>query len=493
MMADKNKQKQIEPSLLPDVFDRLPVGVLMVNEDLDPGYHNPAMSRILGLMSDAALDDLLSHIDPQDHDVIKSHLQEAVESPSANGEWVPLTVLDVNEQPKPVMLKVVPHYSESRYSIQLVFISTEGKGFQESLLSLKEGLEKNKYLTIFESATIGVGILDLEGHFLEVNQTLSRMLGVDKKFIIRHQYADVIPDENSIIETAILAVIEGDASFLKRKLIFNHRDGDKRVFNLTLSQVDDLNALMLLLEDVTERENTHQALIQTEKLSLTGRLAASLAHEINNPLQTSIGCLGLAEEMLDEDQTDLKVYLQLAMDELRRSARIVKRLRDLNRTIEMEEKEWVPLREVMEDVLILTKSKLQDRGIIPVFPKEDLPISVFGSRDQLQQVLLNIVINAIDVMPHGGTIYIDVMAIERPEGIQLKIRDTGPGMEQHIREKLFDPFFTTKEEGLGLGLFICRRIVEDHQGKIRVNSQPGNGTEFIIWFPTHSAIEQKEA
>ena len=251
---------------------------------------------------------------------------------------------------------------------------------------------------------------------------------------------------------------------------------------------------MMILQDITKEIDTHEALIQSEKLALTGRLAASLAHEINNPLQVSIGCLGLVDEILDEDdrQAELGIYINMALDELKRGARIVKKLRDLHRKSDPSEKTPIDLKKMINDVLILAKNQLYDRNIVPIFLYKGLPPLIMAVRDQIQSVILNIVINAVDAMPNGGYIYIDLDMTEEPEGIRVKIRDTGRGMDQNVIDHLFDPFFTTKEEGVGLGVYLCNEIINNHDGFIKVESEVGKGSIFSIWLPKGDIQEGKD-
>jgi signal transduction histidine kinase len=132
---------------------------------------------------------------------------------------------------------------------------------------------------------------------------------------------------------------------------------------------------------------------------------------------------------------------------------------------------------------MLTKNRLEDKNIIPTIHYADKEPLVLASKDQLQQVLLNLVMNAIDAMPEGGKIFIDLHHTEKPQGIEITVKDTGDGMSKEVMSRLFDPFFTTKEDGLGLGLFICKEIIEDHHGSLMMKSQVGQGTTFTIWMP----------
>lgn len=352
----------------------------------------------------------------------------------------------------------------------------------------REAGDHHQYKTVFEYSSMGFAIINEELIFFDMNQVFADFFNLDRNEARGKHYRQVF-EGNALekFETLLEHVFGGGHSFGKDILSSHTVGGARRILELSLTRMFKQhpreNLMLLIVEDVTSQQDTHKALIQSEKLALTGRLAASLAHEINNPLQTSIGCLGLAEEMLGEDDKELGVYLQMAIEELQRSARIVKRLRDLNRNTDEGDKEPVDLKELLDGVLLLTKKRLLDRNIIIDFPYMGERQIVNASNDQLQQVFLNVVMNAIDALPQGGHIYFDIVETADPYGVEINIRDTGIGMAPEAFEHIFDPFYTTKEDGLGLGLFICRKIIDDHEGRLSVESQPGFGTEVSIWLP----------
>jgi PAS domain S-box-containing protein len=363
----------------------------------------------------------------------------------------------------------------------------------------KMDFRSNKYLRIINNAVIGIIIFDKKLMIEEVNQSFADQLGTEKTLLIGKSIIEVFSNEISEKLNHFIELLAKEKYTLVKDVITIERENDEhKILEISISTFRDgeekIDKFMLISEDITKQQDSNAALIKSEKLALTGRLAASLAHEINNPLQTSIGCLGLVEEMLDEDQKkqDLGVYVNMAMSELKRSARIVKRLRDLNRRTDPSERTPVDLQKMIDDVLILTKNRLYDRNIIPVFPYHGEPPLVLAAKDQIQQVLLNIVINAIDAMPQGGYLYFDLIHEDEPKGIFTTIRDTGVGMDQDVMDHLFDPFFTTKEDGLGLGLFICKRIIEEHGGHLDVDSKPGKGTIFTLWLPYCAESESLE-
>jgi signal transduction histidine kinase len=200
-------------------------------------------------------------------------------------------------------------------------------------------------------------------------------------------------------------------------------------------------------------------------------------------LQTSIGCLGLAEETLDEKENELRIYLNLAMEELKRSSRIVKKLRDLNRRVDPSEKSNINIHEILEGILLLTKNQMVDKDIQSTIDNLAKSTEVIASKDQITQVFLNLMMNAIDAISDGGSVNLSLRNTENPEGVTVYIHDTGHGMTPEVKKNLFDPFFTTKKKGLGLGLYICKQIIEDHEGELAVESKVGEGTTFSIWLP----------
>lgn len=366
--------------------------------------------------------------------------------------------------------------------------------FQEDLNNIVlnpdgDRLKRNTYQIVFDNAIMGMILFDENGCVEEINQAILDQMGFDKEKVIGKSIEDIFSGELLNKVQTLFELVQKSKRQLVKDVISLENEGGHRLFEISFSgfKGSDVNfdKTLMISEDITEQADTHAALIQSEKLALTGRLAASLAHEINNPLQTSIGCLGLVDEMLNdhERQGDLGVYISLALDELKRSARIVKKLRDLNRRTDPSEKTCVDLKEVIESVLMLTKNQLEDKNIIPTFQFQGKKPLVSASQDQLQQVLLNLVMNAIDAMPEGGEISIDLHHTEKPQGIEIDVKDSGHGMSKEVINRLFDPFFTTKDDGLGLGLFICKEIIEDHHGTLIMNSQVGQGTTFTIWLP----------
>jgi signal transduction histidine kinase/DNA-binding response OmpR family regulator len=233
-------------------------------------------------------------------------------------------------------------------------------------------------------------------------------------------------------------------------------------------------------------EQSQAELVQSEKLAATGRLAASLAHEINNPLQAIHNSLQLMVTFsLEPDEQ--REYLQMANEEVRRLISMVTRTLDFARRPQRDLKPTDP-NEVIEKVLALTKKYLQHRRV--VLRRElcpDLP-PVMAAPDELGQVFLNLVLNAVDAMPEGGELQVSSRLAE--DGcLAMSFSDTGHGIHVEHVDHIFEPFFSTKDEGTGLGLSVSYNVIKRHKGEITLKSKAGEGATFTVWLPVLSEQE----
>lgn len=245
--------------------------------------------------------------------------------------------------------------------------------------------------------------------------------------------------------------------------------------------LENSNLYNELAEFAKELERSQAQLVQAEKMAAIGRLAASIAHEINNPLQSIHNSLHLSlHQHLGADKR--LQYLNMAQSEVQRLIEIVQRMLDFYRP-SRGSVVLTDVNDIVQNVLALASKRLQ-HGHVRVHTKQSPNLALVPVvSDQITQVFLNIVINAIEAMPSGGELQVETRLSEDREWVLVYFRDTGEGMSSEQAANLFEPFYTTKSDGTGLGLAISYGIVERHGGLIEVSSQPGEGATFVVKLP----------
>lgn len=239
-----------------------------------------------------------------------------------------------------------------------------------------------------------------------------------------------------------------------------------------------------LSEFTRELEKSQDQLIRAEKLAATGKIAASLAHEINNPLQAIHNCLHLVIHKSSLGQDKRLEYLSMAQEEVERLIDLVQRMLDFYRPSK-ETVTPVDIEALLDDVLSLAAKRLQHaRVMVHRDATSPLPL-VDGVSNLLKQVFLNIIINAVEAMPSGGDLYIETTRDERRQEVSISFTDAGEGIPVAELANIFDPFFTTKPKGTGLGLSVSHGIIERHGGRIDVRSDVGKGSTFTVRLPAN--------
>ncbi len=228
-------------------------------------------------------------------------------------------------------------------------------------------------------------------------------------------------------------------------------------------------------------KRTQDKLIQSEKLAALGKLTAGIAHEIRNPL-TSIKVLihSLAEKIADTEtkEKDIKVI----EDEIERVNQIIDRFLDFARPKEPEFS-LVDINQILEETISLVSGEVKEQNVVLEKKFSALP-RLYADREQMKQVFLNLFLNAVQAMPEGGKLGIRTDLLG--QRVRIQIQDQGIGIPESIKDKLFEPFFTMKEEGVGLGLSIVKRIIDDHKGSIKVRNSHPQGTVFAINLPINT-------
>ena len=348
-------------------------------------------------------------------------------------------------------------------------------------------------------------ISDFGTHFLRwdgrgFGDKLMDRVGVpseDLRFLLGFVDGDVamLLEEHRLQSVMISSVARGEDVFLffagREMGLKPFADADEELFGILARQaaiaLENSQLNTELRTTIARLEDSNRALIQSEKMAAVGRLMASVAHEINNPLQAVRNYLHLAThaELSAEEQAE---YSELAKSEFDRLAGIVATMMDYYRPANRE-KEMVALDRLVGKVLDLLDHHLKTESV-NVFlecPKDLPPVCIM--RNQIQQVIFNLIVNAVEALhdcPGERKIWVEILP--GAETVKLAVEDSGDGLTSEMRAHIFEPFFSTKETGTGLGLSICYKIVQDHRGSLSiVHPIHGTGARFEISLPREEA------
>jgi len=353
--------------------------------------------------------------------------------------------------------------------------------------------------SMLANAPIGLAFFDRRARFVRVNRIFAEMTGTPLSRHLGRTLAEVFPASLAQqLEDSILGVFQQDAPVRELEL-----SGTSAVHGLPWTWIANAYPIRttpgqvrwvgLIVMDVSDRKRSEETLRKTEKLAATGRLAASIAHEINNPLEAITNLLYLLSNHCDLTEP-AKGYAVMAEHEVRRISEITQQ------TLRFYRQSTLPARttlaDLLDSVLSLHQSRLNHLGI-RVEKKYDPAIDLYCFAGELRQVFANLVGNAIDAMPQGGKLVVRARRSQdwknpRRKGVRFQVSDSGSGMELEVRKHIFEAFFTTKEvTGTGLGLWVSSEIIAKHQGMVRVRSWAAgsvpndehSGTVFELFLP----------
>jgi two-component system NtrC family sensor kinase len=258
-----------------------------------------------------------------------------------------------------------------------------------------------------------------------------------------------------------------------------------------LDATGQVTAVVSILHDLTEireleRRRVEQQLFESEKLAAVGRLAASIAHEVNNPLEAIKNALYLMQTSSDFEHNSR--FLEIARKETERVSHIIRQMLGFARR--PGEVDWVDVNQLLEETLVLLEKKLRQQRIRLTKAFDPLLPPVRARADQLRQVFLNLVINAQQAITGEGEIRVSTARYDQAlqPSILVQLSDSGVGIAPDDLARIFDPFFSTGKKGTGLGLWVTQDIVRQHGGRIEVSSDPGRGTVFSIVLQVDSPI-----
>ncbi len=375
---------------------------------------------------------------------------------------------------------------------------TQEKLDRETLLAKTDEAERQRaeIETIYSTAPIGLALFDLDGyHYLRLNDRQAAFFGLKPEQIVGRTLTEMAPIDGLTELFDQVARGEPVINFLLEGKLINDPPDEHRYWTVSYFPVygadGNIQAITAASLEVTQQKKAELALQQTDKLAIVGRLASSIAHEINNPLESVTNLLYLAEHADTLEQA--RQYIRTAEVELRRVSAITSQtLRFHKQSTSPQE---INLTELFDNVLSVYQGRIANANVhVDQFCSAKRRVQSFEG--EVRQVLANLISNALDAMPSGGTLSIRGReATNRRSGqpgIVITVADTGVGMSAETQQRLFRPFFTTKGlTGTGLGLWVSKGIVDRHRGTLNVRSSQSpahRGTIFTLFLPFDAAV-----
>lgn len=350
--------------------------------------------------------------------------------------------------------------------------------------------------TIVESTGDAIISKDLNGIVTSWNPAAEKILGYTAQEMIGRSIIRVIPPELHHEEQEILSTIARGERIEQLHTTHLTKSGERIFVSLTISPLRDETGTIIgaskILRDITRQKKAERALHQAEKLASVGRLAATVAHEINNPLEAVTNLVYLANGNVTQEEA--REYLRLADEELKRVAYITRQTLGFYR--ETSGATMVRLGTLLATAISIASRTRNKR--IKIVPEIKQDPEIHAVPGEMRQLLANLLSNSIDAVDASGCIRVRVSAAKKwagakKDGVRLVVADSGSGIPAELRPNLFQPFFTTRSDvGTGLGLWICKNIVEKHGGSIRVKSSTAQGrswTVFSVYVPSRSEKE----
>jgi signal transduction histidine kinase len=387
-------------------------------------------------------------------------------------------------EPEKAMTAKAPTDEFSVMASKVSMLGQRLRGAQYEVSDLRGNIDR--LLHDLEDAVL---IFNREGRLVFASGSVEKFLGRERADLTGQTITDVFPP------TTTLGLLIAQASQTGRPLR-NRRvplstgeasAGEPAVVLLSVDMLETLaggaitgTGCLVRLRDPEAQRKLNRELQTADRLAAISRVSGGVAHEVKNPLNAILLHVEVAKAKLARGETDLEPQMEIIAREILRLDRVVKTFLDFTRPVELK-LSTVPLQELMSEIVDLARPQAEASQIGIVVQHEIEGVAVRVDRDLLKQAVLNVVVNAMQMMPDGGELRFEALADE--ETAEIRISDTGPGIPPELREKIFRLYFTTRKEGSGIGLAMTFRIVQLHDGTIDFTSEPGKGTTFFIRLP----------
>ncbi|MEY2194881.1 PAS domain S-box protein [Neobacillus sp. BF23-41] len=381
---------------------------------------------------------------------------------------------------------IVPFLNKKGKPVQYIAIRSDISDRKKAEEHLKETIKENIDIKFALDQSSIVAFTDAKGIITSVNDKFCEISKYNREELLGKDHNILNSGYHSKDFFKNLWKTIGSGNVWKGEIRNKAKDGTNYWVDTTI--VPFINGqgkpyqYLAIRNDITERKKTEEVLHRQDKLAAVGQLAAGVAHEIRNPLTSMKGYAEFLQ--LDEKDPERMEFLSIILDEIERVNTIVEDFMVLAKpkAVELEEKNVVP---VIKNVVSLLEFEARKKNVLLTFDCNHEIIQIECDENRLKQVFLNFIKNGIEAMPNGGELH--VKTIIHDNNVQISIQDTGVGISKEKLKKLGEPFYTTKKNGNGLGLMVSFKIIESHNGKVFVESEPNKGTTFNILLPAKIA------
>ncbi len=347
---------------------------------------------------------------------------------------------------------------------------------------------RNTLRTFFDSIPASVYIIDKYYTLISINTRRSNRVNKRPNVMVGRKCFEQLFNRNDPCPACRAAEVFNNsqvASREKREWLDQEKYIDWEITAFPIQEMNNLpHQVIMFEEDVTEKRNLETDLIQSEKLAAVGQMAAGVAHEINNPLAAIIANAQILKRELPRDNTDVQASLSLIETASTRASQVISNLLGIARKEKKYEFDYVSLNETIKSALSLVNHEIVNKSIVVNLDLDETIPEILASRNHLQGVWINLIVNGMDAINHTHG-QISIVSRYANSEFRVSFEDNGRGIPEDHLIKIFEPFFTTKNigRGTGLGLSVSMRVIKEHQGTIQVESQVGKGTKFTVILP----------